>query len=636
MYRVLLRLLGCWLLLAGGPVVGAPTPEFGDHPLPDSLQLHAADLPDSVRLQLLGNLSAAYGPRDLRLGLHYARQKFDLAQRLGNAMGEVMAADDLAVCYARSGDLPSALRYYLHELRLAQRHGYTAREALAYLGQALVLSGEHHTAEASTCYRQALTAAEQSGNPKLLAYLQNELGAFLLEQKRYTEAEQLLRTALASFQKLGAEKYESESQMYLASLTSAQGRYAEALAFGEQALQTTTALHDPYFIARAYNELCQAALGLGQTPQARHYAEQAMVQARASQNPETEETTLGLLIRLAEREKVRDQAFRLQQRLTNLRDSVLTQTRTTEVARLQTQFETTKKQQAIRSLTEKAHHQQAQMRWLVGGLFVLALALSVVLGLVIRLRRTSTALRRSNEAKDQLISVVGHDLRGPVAAFQQVGPMLRYYSRQPNTRELAELADEMETGAHRLAALLDNLLNWARAQMGEVVNRPEPVPTDEVVHQAIGLYRPTALAKHLSFQSEIAPDAPPAWADPALLATVLRNLVSNAVKFSHEGDTIRLEVAPTSQGLEFSVTDTGVGMTPDRLEALFQPAVRPTRGTTGEEGTGLGVAVCRQFVEILGGELHAVSAPGAGTRFWFTVPAAPQREIVGFPVVSLN
>lgn len=634
MGRLYLPFLGCWFLLISS-AAGAPGPGAGQ-PQPDSLQLHAAALPDSARLKLLGELSAAYGPRDLRLGLHYARQKFELAHRIGNVMGEVMAADDMAVCYARSGELPAALRYYLHELRLAQRHGYTVREALAYLGQAMVLAEEKHVTEAEACFRQALAAAGRSQGQKLIAYLQSEFSAFLLEQKRYAEAEPLLRTALASFRQMQQAKYEGQCLMHLTGLTTAQGRYAEALQLGQQALQTTLPRHDPYFIARTYNELSRASLGLDNTAQARHYAEQAMTQARASQNPDTEAETLGILISVAEREKAWDQAFRFQQRLTHLRDSVLTEARAAEVARLQTQYETEKKQQAIGHLTEKAQHQQAQMRWLMGGLLALALALTSLIVLASRLRYASRALRRSNAAKDRLLSIVGHDLRGPVAAFQQVGPMLRYYSRQPSPHELAELADEMETGAHRLAALLDNLLNWARAQMGEVVNRPEALALDEVVNHTVGLYRPTAVAKHLHLQSDLDTDVPPAWADPALLATVLRNLVSNAMKFSPAGSTIRLAVAHTDEGIEFSVTDNGVGMTPEQLEALFRPAVRPTRGTTGEEGTGLGVAVCRHFVELLGGRLQAASTTGVGTRFWFTIPAAAERVMAAFPVASLN
>jgi signal transduction histidine kinase len=104
---------------------------------------------------------------------------------------------------------------------------------------------------------------------------------------------------------------------------------------------------------------------------------------------------------------------------------------------------------------------------------------------------------------------------------------------------------------------------------------------------------------------------------------VLRNLVSNAIKFTPEGGTVEVSGRPTGHSIEFSVHDSGVGLTPEAARALFEPVVQPTRGTAGEVGTGLGVAVCRQFVALLGGELRVESTPGQGTRFWFVIPAAP-------------
>ncbi len=176
-----------------------------------------------------------------------------------------------------------------------------------------------------------------------------------------------------------------------------------------------------------------------------------------------------------------------------------------------------------------------------------------------------------------------------------------------------------------LGTLLDNLLNWGRAQAGQVMNHPTAVEAAQIAATALALHRPTATNRRIQLVAELPPGLPPVWVDPALLGTVLRNLVGNAVKFTPAGGAVTVRLTADLPGfLRFTVTDTGVGIAPEQLATLFEPgrARSTSDATTGEVGTGLGLAVCRSFVRLLGGELRASSRPGQWAAFTFDVPVA--------------
>jgi signal transduction histidine kinase len=280
----------------------------------------------------------------------------------------------------------------------------------------------------------------------------------------------------------------------------------------------------------------------------------------------------------------------------------------------------------------RAEREQARSRLLMTAIFGLALALGVFgffYGKVRRQRRrlarSAAELRRLNATKDELMSIIGHDLRGPVAAFQQVGGLVAHYAAHPDPAELRELAQELDAGARELGTLLDNLLHWARTQTGQVLNHPEDVSLDVALASAMALFRPAAAAKHVALQTNVVPGTPPAVrADPHLLATVLRNLVSNAVKFTPENGHVEVAAQIGTPGwVELTVSDTGVGLTPEQKELLFSlHPDRSTAGTAGEGGTGLGLLVVRHFVALLGSELRLTSEAGQGARFSFTLPVA--------------
>jgi len=228
--------------------------------------------------------------------------------------------------------------------------------------------------------------------------------------------------------------------------------------------------------------------------------------------------------------------------------------------------------------------------------------------------------------KDSLLSVIGHDLRAPVSsAARYVRKHLLEGDVDLNTRRegLKVLADSLE----RSAALLENLLNWARGRQGALDIRTAPVSLAGLAAEASSQVAEAASQKGVTIE---APDGDAiALADSRATATVLRNILSNAVKYSRPGDVVRVGlsrvVGPAGEPLARAVvSDGGVGMQPQQIEKLFLPGkTLLTLGTDGEQGTGFGLALCKAFMDAMHGSIEVDSRLGVGSTFTLTFPAPP-------------
>jgi signal transduction histidine kinase len=172
--------------------------------------------------------------------------------------------------------------------------------------------------------------------------------------------------------------------------------------------------------------------------------------------------------------------------------------------------------------------------------------------------------------------------------------------------------------------LLDNLLNWSAAQMAGEATRPEPVYLDEVVEETLSLLLSDAERKKIYLLNQVQ-EPLVAHADLNMIRLILRNLVSNAIKFTPDSGTVTVAAQRLGTMWEITVTDSGLGIaTADRQKIFGQGGPHSTLGTAHEKGTGLGLLLCKDFVERNGGELTFESEVGRGTAFRFTLPASTQ------------
>jgi len=233
------------------------------------------------------------------------------------------------------------------------------------------------------------------------------------------------------------------------------------------------------------------------------------------------------------------------------------------------------------------------------------------------IERDNLKLQKSNATKDQLFSIIAHDLRSPLTSLQGILQLVK--EGLISKKELSHLMQRLSTDVDNSAHLLDNLLHWAKSQLGQFYIKPEPIAVAEIVEENIALLQKQAQEKQLQINNQVEANAE-LHADKSVLNLVLRNLLTNALKFTPEGGTVRIYNETKDHHFRLSIRDNGIGMTREQLSQLAEPVIASRKGTAGERGTGLGINICRTLIEKSGGHLDIESELGKGTVFTIVFP----------------
>jgi PAS domain S-box-containing protein len=236
------------------------------------------------------------------------------------------------------------------------------------------------------------------------------------------------------------------------------------------------------------------------------------------------------------------------------------------------------------------------------------------------LKESEKQLLRLNADKDRFISILGHDLKGPFNNIFGFSELLIEKIHNLNTEEIEVFVKNINKSAIITNKLLDDILMWSRAQQGSIPFKPRSLRLSETCMNILEILNPSAQAKNITI-NDSSVDNIYVYADTDMIKTILLNLVSNAIKFTNSGDEININAEQNSEHITISVSDNGVGIPSVNLSKLFDISeVLSTRGTAGETGTGLGLLLCKEFVEKHGGKIWVESELGKGSDFKFTLP----------------
>lgn len=222
-----------------------------------------------------------------------------------------------------------------------------------------------------------------------------------------------------------------------------------------------------------------------------------------------------------------------------------------------------------------------------------------------------------------MFQIISHDLRSPLTSLDSFARLIPMWLEENDIKSLKEVSHSVEDSVGRILALVDNLLSWATNQEGEIPYNPESITLRSAAQESIELYKPMAKSKKISLSNHI-PLEYEAHADKHILSTVFRNLVNNAIKYTPDGGEVHVGIQPNtdSEDLTVYVKDTGVGISKEKQEELFALTRTRSRGTRGEEGNGLGLFFCKEFIELNKGTISIESEEGTGTCVYFTIPSA--------------
>ncbi|MBN2742488.1 MAG: PAS domain-containing sensor histidine kinase [Marinilabiliaceae bacterium] len=238
-------------------------------------------------------------------------------------------------------------------------------------------------------------------------------------------------------------------------------------------------------------------------------------------------------------------------------------------------------------------------------------------------RLVNKELEDSNAQKDKFLYIIAHDLRNPLSNILGFTDLLANNYASYTVEEAGRLLNMLNDSTHALYELIENLLNWALSKTGRIVFQPSQISLWRIANSVVGQLHSLAKSKDIHLLNKV-PSLAEAWGDNAMMTTIIRNLVSNAIKFSHPGAVIAINYHEQPGLAILEVKDQGVGISPEVIPILFwAEEVYSTHGTMGERGTGLGLPLCKELMEKQNGHIWVESELGQGSSFFVSLPLVP-------------
>ena len=238
----------------------------------------------------------------------------------------------------------------------------------------------------------------------------------------------------------------------------------------------------------------------------------------------------------------------------------------------------------------------------------------------LKLEEQAKELLEISKMKDKFMSIIAHDLRSPFNAIIGFADLIIQHFEQMDKNEIIQGVTTIHKASTHIFKLLENLLTWAQNQSGKIIFSPEALNLKKQISQTIHAIESMVKNKNIRINMDIDNECR-IYADENMFDTVIRNLISNAIKYSYKGSEITITATDTDRQVEISIADQGIGINPERLSAIFEIDKRSnTIGTDNEQGTGFGLILCKEFINRHQGEIWVKSTPGVGSIFTFSLP----------------
>lgn len=549
---------------------------------------------EELRLKILSNMAGEFGYKgDYGSALNHYLEALELAEADENLLMQSIINENIANLYGEQKDYEQCLAYYKKVKRINKSIGNEIIEAETLSNLASLYADMGQLEYAMFNVNQSIDVFEHH---RILDWL--------------------------------AFAYETKGKIYLK-----EHNYKWALYWYNQSEMLHGQIDDDRSRIDLLNGMAKAHLAKGNDSLATHYANVAFDLSKKINSRDGTRDCAQTLYRVYRKNEDYATALAYHEFFQQLSDS-LSKTENQQSLNLhkaKTQYE----QQKAALIAASDLELSRQKRYIRIGWVLLFIAL-VILYLVFRskklqkrlteellekkdiLERRKEELVANNETKTKLFSIIGHDLRGPIGALKGLLDMFR--DGEVSQEEFKVFIPKLRSDVDHICFTLNNLLSWGNTQLNGSVTKPASISLAGIVQENINLLAEQAQKKSIRMVSEVDENTL-IWADPNQVDIVVRNLISNALKFTPHHGMVTITATEENRHWEIAIRDTGVGMDRVTLERLFKDKdTTSTYGTDNEKGTGLGLSLCSEMVEKNKGKIWAESIPRKGSTFYFTLP----------------
>ena len=546
--------------------------------------------------------------------------------------------NDIATAYVNQGNYALALKAFLKAIELAESTDDRGNLSIVYENIGHLYASQKDYVQGMEFYEKAKTLNAEINNPIFTAQTMSNIAFTYAEMGELDRAMFHVNSAIKIFENHKmidwlAFTYQIKGQIYLK-----QENYSWAMFWYKQSESLHKNLSDQRSEIQLINGMAEASLNMSKDSLAEAYAEKAFKLSEEIDDIDAVRGCAKTLYKVFKNKGDYTTALKYHELYQKLSDSLRRNENTKGLAMLKTKIEYDQQKEEL--ILENNKALAKQQNYIYIGFFILFIFLGITL-LVRRNERIQKELNKEllskktdlekkeehlkdvNQTKDKLFSIIGHDLRGPIGAFQ--GLMKLFKEGEMSKDEFLDFVPKLKSDIDHIAFTLNNLLSWGQTQMDGAVTKPTVTALETIVQENIALLSEIANNKSIELINSIEANTL-TWVDTNQIDIVIRNLISNALKFTPENGVITIGAVEKSKYWEIYIRDNGVGMNEETLGKIFNKNTNHTTyGTNDEKGTGLGLSLCKEMVEKNKGIIWVDSAINKGSSFYFTVPKA-QKE----------
>ncbi len=604
---------------------------------------------DSSKIEILLNISWGLRNSEFQKSIKYGIQAIELAQQYKDFENLTKAHSFVGVAYRNLGNYTEAFDFYFKGLNLARKHNLEEQEGYAHINIGNLYVFQNNYKDAEEYLNNALIISEKIENEVMQAYCHFNLGRAMIEKEYYSKALIHLDKSLAIRTKIDDIRGRSVCYKYIGDVYNEMKNYTLAMKNYEKTLQIAENSPDKDLLCSVCNKISNIFLSKGNNENAIVYAEKSLKTAKeigSKLSIRNAYKTLAQIQRANGNYKI---VAEYQDYIIKYNDSLYSGQLAEKMVYIefmnkQHEYEQKLKEQTLIHNTE-IHRQKLVRNYSVMLTFILII-ISVVTFMFFRIKQNAnavllsknkqiekqkTTLKELNATKDKFFSIIAHDLKNPFSTILGFSELLLSRHRKYDENKREKFIKSIYNSSKNTLNLLENLLTWANTQKGIINYNPEKIHINNIIADNIDLLTPNASKKDISIVNLIK-DTIKVSADKEMINFIVRNLISNAIKFTPKNGEITIynKIIENKEHklLSIIIEDNGVGIAPEDIEKLFRiDESFTTRGTEEESGTGLGLILCKEFIEKHGGKIGVESEPGnlpdgkaGGSVFHFTIP----------------
>ena len=564
------------------------------------------------------------------------REALNLANEAGAEDLAAEALNYMGLIYWKWSDYDKAIDYFFSSLKIKEKLGDKFEIGLT-LNNIAFAYNEMNQVEQSIAYSsKVLEMVRTLKDNYVLGRVLNNLGVSYYKKMDYSKAAHYQNESLKIKELAGDKSGMAYSYNDLGNIYLAQKKYDEALVQYNRSLDIRTQFKDKYGIASAKFSIAKAQKLNGNKTEALASFNSALNSAAAIGNKRLEANIYKELSELSREFGNNNLAFRYLKKYSVIIDSVWSKEARDKILELSVIYDVDSKENELRIKNLEIEKEQTRTyySYIVFVFFLIAIAVLYTRYASVKkvkkqlekvnrdLEEKSKTLERTVKTRDRFFSIVAHDLRSPFSGLKGLVEIIAEEGDELTEQEKKLFLTKLSRAVKEINMLLENLLDWSRLQSRRIEYSPEVFDLHTEITQTIFLLSQNAERKLIKLINKI-PDGTFVLADRRMIHSVVQNLISNAIKFTYEKGKVEV----TSQSLEnvviVNVIDEGIGIPDEFKDKLFEINKQTTsRGTNDEKGTGLGLLICKELIEINGGQISFISTENKGTTFTFTLPKA--------------